>query len=371
MRLYRQKNLFTLLIILLITMLHASVYAEEENEESIDISELNQEQRQELGIEVSTVKKEQLVSQLIAPGEVRINIYHSSQISTRISAQIIKRYARMGDEVKTGQALINLSSVQMADAQGDLFIADKEWQRVKKLGRKVVSEQRYIKAQVTRQQAYAKVLAYGMTQSQVNTLLKSNNASNATGNFDLLSIQNGMVISDNFVPGQVVQPGDVLMEISDESRLWVQTRINPEDVARVKTGALADIFVTDREILKGKVIQIHHKIDEATRTLPVRIEVDNKRGLLHPGQFVKTALQVSTGKKVVAVPVSSVVLLQGNQVVFQLKNNRLDVQFVETGEVRDNWVEIKSGLKAGDQIVTKGMFLLKSFMLKSQIGDSD
>ncbi len=371
MKLYKQKNGFTLLTILLITMLHTSVYAEEEDEESIDITELTQEQRQELGIEVSTVKKEQLVSQLIAPGEVRINIYHSSQISTRISAQILKRYVKMGDKVNTGQPLVNLSSVQMADAQGDLFIADREWQRVKKLGRKVVSEQRYITAQVTRQQAYAKVLAYGMTESQVNTLLKSNNASNATGNFDLLSIQNGIVISDNFVPGQVVQPGEVLMEISDESRLWVQTRINPEDVARVKTGTLADIFITDKTILKGRVIQKHHKINEATRTLPVRIEVDNTQGLLHPGQFVKTALQVSTGKQVVAVPVSSVVLLQGNQVVFQLKNNRLDVQFVETGEVRDNWVEIKSGLKAGDQIVTKGMFLLKSFMLKSQIGDSD
>ncbi len=360
-----------LLFIAILILMHTNALAEEENKESIDISELTQEQRQEMGIEVSRVKKEQLVGQLIAPGEVRINIYKSSQISTRISAQIIKRHARMGDIVTPGQSLISLSSVQMADAQGQLFLADKEWQRVRKLGRKVVSEQRYIKVQVTRQQAYARVLAYGMTKSQVNALLKSNNASNATGNFDLLSIQKGLIISDDFIIGQVVQPGQILMEISDESTLWVETRINPEDVSEIKIGTPADIYITDKQIIKGRVIQLHHKMDETTRTLAVRIEVDNTRRLLHPGQFVKTALKVSSGREVLAVPVSSVVLLQGNQVVFELKDDKLEVQFVEPGEVRGNRVEIKSGLNVGDQIVTRGMFLLKSFLLKSQIGDSD
>ncbi len=371
MKLFKQQKYISFILILLMAVIQTTAIAEEEGEESIDISELTQKQRQEMGIEVAEVKKEQLVTQLIAPGEVRINDYRSSQISTRISAQIIQRYARMGDQVLPGQRLISLSSVQMAEAQGELFIADREWQRVKSLGRKVVSEQRYIKAQVTRQQAYAKVLAYGMTESQVISLLKKNNASSATGNFDLLSIQKGLIISDNFIIGQVVQAGEVLMEISDESTLWVETRINPENITDIHIGTPAVVYITDKKIVKGKVIQIHHKIDETTRTLAVRIEVNNKQDILHTGQFVKTALQVSSGKKVVAVPVSSVVLLQGNEVVFELKNGKLEAQFVDIGEVRGDWVEIKAGLKAGDQVVIRGMFLLKSFMLKSQIGDSD
>lgn len=359
------------IILVLLFVFNTTSYAEEENEESIDISELTQQQRQEMGIRISPIKNEQLTGRLIAPGEVRMNDYKSSQIATRISAQIITRHAKMGDTVTTGQRLLTLSSVEMAEAQGQLFIADREWQRVRKLGRKVVSEQRYIKAQVTRQQAYAKVLAYGMTQSQANSLLKKNNASNATGTFDLLSAQDGLVISDQFIVGQVVESGQLLMEISDESVLWVETQINPDDVNQIKVGTLAEIYLSKTTMLKGSVIQMHHRMDETTRTLSVRIEVNNKQGLLHPGQFVKTALQISSGHSVVAVPTSSVLLLQGNTIVFQLKENKLNSQLVEIGEARGDWTEIKAGLEVNDEVVTKGMFLLKSLMLKSQIGDSD
>ncbi len=343
----------------------------EENEEPQDISRLTQQERQELGIKTAVVTQRQLTQRLIAPGEVIMNAYRSSQVTTRISAQIIKRHARMGDKVVVGQKLLTLSSVAMAEAQGKLFIADREWRRVKKLGRKVVSEQRYIKAQVSRQQAYARVLAYGMTAAQANNLLLKNNASEATGTFNLLSTQDGTIISDNFITGQVVAAGQVLMEITDEAIIWVESRINPEDVATIKTGSEAEIYVTSEKILTGKVVQIHHRMDEITRTLAVRIAVNNAQQLLHPGQFVKTALYVAEGTEVVAVPTASVVLLQGNAIVFQLLDNKLRPQLVEPGEIRGDWTAIKNGLKADDIVVTQGMFLLKSLLLKSQIGDAD
>ncbi|VAW53302.1 hypothetical protein MNBD_GAMMA07-2360, partial [hydrothermal vent metagenome] len=71
------------------------------------------------------------------------------------------------------------------------------------------------------------------------------------------------------------------------------------------------------------------------------------------------------------VPKSAVTLLQGEEVVFMLNDKELYPQLVETGGIRNDWIEIKNGLKKGDKVVTEGMFLLKSLLLKSQIGDAD
>lgn len=360
---------FTPLLILLLLASGPACAEEEHGANQQGIPQMTAEQRQAMGIVTTPVSSRRLVDEIIAPGEVTLNAYRTSQVTSRISAQVIKRYARMGEQVKSGQKLLRLSSVAMAEAQGQMLIADREWRRVNKLGRKVVSGRRYIDAQVKRQEAYAKVLAYGMTNSQISALLKQNDASKATGAFDLLSPQDGTVISDSFLLGQVVKSGQLLMEISDETLLWVETQINPADVINIKPNATVRILAGGSKWLNGKVVQIHRRIDETTRTLPVRIQVDNKQGLLRPGQFVKTALQTETSEQVIAVPTDTVTLLHGDQVVFLLEGDELHPQLVETGRVRDGWIGIKKGLKQGDKIVTKGMFLLKSLLLKSQIGD--
>ena len=180
---------------------------EEEHEEEGGIPAMTLAQRQALGILTQVVGAQRLADEVVVPGEVTVNRYLTTEVTPRISAQITRRHARMGEQVKKGQKLVTLSSVEMAEAQGQLLIADREWQRVKKLGRQVVSEQRYVEAQVARQQAYAKVLAFGMTDAQVKALLKQGDVSRATGTFDLLSPQAGTVLSDDFVIGRVVEPG--------------------------------------------------------------------------------------------------------------------------------------------------------------------
>ena len=367
----KKKYIAHCLILVVSLWTGGAAFAEEGEDEDRGIPEMTAEQRQQMGIVSAPVEARKLSREIIAPAEVTVNMYRSSQVTTRIRAQVIKRYARMGDRVKAGQKLLTLSSVDMAEAQSQLLVADREWQRVKKLGRGVVSERRYIEAQVNRQQAYARALAYGITESQINTLLEQGDASKATGMFNLLSTQSGTVISDTFVLGQVVEPGQLLMEISDESVLWVESQIDPADVVDIKPGIPARIKLAADQWLDGKVIQLHRRIDETTRTLPVRIEVNNQRDLLRPGQFVKVALQTATGDEVLAVPKSALSLLHGEQVVFRLEGNELYPQLVETGARRDDWIEIKNGLKKGDEIVIRGMFLLKSLLLKSQIGDTD
>lgn len=326
-------------------------------------------ERRAQGIETAPVERRSLADTVTAPGEVRMNAYRTAQVTPRINAQVVARHARLGDRVQTGQPLVTLSGVTMAEAQGALIEADREWQRVKVLGRDVVSDKRYVAAQVARQRAYAAVLAYGMTESQVERLLADGDASRATGDFQLLSPRDGTVIRDDFVLGEVVEPGRVLFEVSDESVLWVEARLQPEHAAEVRVGTAARVSRDGKEWLDGRMVQIHHQLDEATRTRGVRIEVVNRGDRLHAGDYVDAAVTTGEGAPVVAVPEAAVLIVEGAPTVFRLEGDELHPRPVETGPTRAGWTEVRAGLAAGDEVVTRGAFLLKSLLLKSQMGE--
>ncbi|MCY4496583.1 MAG: efflux RND transporter periplasmic adaptor subunit, partial [Rhodospirillaceae bacterium] len=138
---------------------------------------LSPSQQQAAGIRSEIVQPRRLEVALRAPGEVRLNAYATFRVTPRIRAQVLERPAVLGDTIAAGQPLVTLSSVEMAEAQGTLLVADREWIRVRDLGREVVSDRRYIEAQVTAEQARARVLAFGMVEQQLQSLVDSGDAS--------------------------------------------------------------------------------------------------------------------------------------------------------------------------------------------------
>ncbi|MDX2456999.1 MAG: efflux RND transporter periplasmic adaptor subunit, partial [Gammaproteobacteria bacterium] len=277
---------------------HESGQGEEHEGSSVH---LTPEQQEMAGVVIEVLRPRDIVTELRAPGEIQLNAYATTRVSPRVAAQILERLARLGDEIEKGQALVVLSSVEMAQAQGDLLVAEHEWGRVSKLGRDVVSEQRYTEARVAREQALALVRAYGMTEVEIRQLLASGNAELADGRFQLLAPQHGTMIRDNFIVGELVEPGRVLFEISDESVLWVEARLTPDEAAQIQVNARATMMIHDRQV-EGRVTQVHHALDEDTRTLGVRIEVPNPDDRLHPGLFVEARIEGTSSEGVLAVP---------------------------------------------------------------------
>lgn len=332
---------------------------------------LNAKQQAALGIEVAPAVRRSLPVEVTAPGEVEVNLYRTAQATPRIAAQVVARHVQMGQIVQKGEPLVTLSSVAMAEAQGALVESDREWERVRKLGRDVVSDKRYVAAEVARQQAYARALAYGMTPGQVERLLLQGDASRATGEFDLLAPQRGLVYDDDFTLGELIEPGRVLVRLTDESTLWVEAKLDPADAAAVELGNPARIGVNGEGEFSGKVIQFHYHLDKASRTLVVRIEVQNVHDALHPGQFVDVAIDTGASRPVLAVPREAVLLMQGGPAVFKLEGDDFKPLAVQTGVTRGGWTEITAGLSEGEQVAIKGAFTLKSLALKSQIGDAD
>lgn len=329
------------------------------------VVELNAQQMQTAGVETVTVQPAPVADILIAPGEVMLNAYRTTRITPRIEAQIVKRHARLGDHVSVGDPLVTLSSVELAEAQGQLLVSDREWKRVKKLGRQVVSERRYIEAQVARQQAFAKVLAYGMTREQIQALLRQGDASRANGELELLSTQEGTVIEDNFIVGELAEPGRILFTITDESTLWVDARLNAEDANHVTVGSAARIRI-GKQWLNGTVIQTRHALDESTRTLSVRLEVANPDDQLHPGQFVTVEIQSSDTETAIAVPVAAVLRSPDGdwQVFIEEKPGRFEPREVEVLRTVGDRLVVE-GLKKGERIVSKGAFFIQSEIAKS------
>lgn len=321
------------------------------------------------GITISTAAVRTVTDQVRAPGEVKVDAYSTALVSPRVASQVVARKVKLGDVVKAGQPLVVLSSVDVAETQGQLIVASQDWARVASLGPQAVSARRYNEALVQRDQAKAKLKAYGMSEGQINALIKRGSAA-ADGSFELLAPQDGRVTTDSFVVGERIEPGRTLFTLVAESSVWVEARLAPGLAEQAQPGAAVTVVAHGSE-LAGRVIQRSHQTDEKTRTVDVRIQVPNEKDLLHPGELVETRIAVTGQTPQLAVPAEAVVLLQNQSTVFVqgAKVGQFEPVAVEVGDTRDGWTEVTQGLKAGTRYVSKGAFVLKARILRSQLGE--
>lgn len=324
--------------------------------------------QKQLGIEIASVEPRVLQDEIKAPGEVKANAYATSLVSPRIPAQVVRRHKKLGDEVRNGEALVTLSSVEVAEAQGNYIVAEREWQRVQALGAEAVSAKRFTESQVGRDQARAKLRAYGVGDGEIAALLKQG-SSRANGEFSLTASQAGRLTSDDFIVGERVEPGKVLFTVVDESIVWIEAQLAPSVAERVVVDAPVRV-VAHNQTLDGKVVQLSHQTQEGSRTTPARIEVANDADFLHKGEFVDTYISTASTTPRLAVPTEAIVQLQGQPTVFVTRGNgRFETQPITLGEVRGDYTVVVTGLEAGTPVAIRGAYALKARLLKAQLGE--
>lgn len=361
-----------LYLILMVGSLSSIAYAEEaaKNSAEQNMVVLDPNSLEKAGIKVTTLEPKVLSYLISAPGEVTPNANLTSKITTRVAAQIIQRYVQEGQHVKMGQALIDLSSVDMAKTQGELLLAIQEWERVKSLGKDAISAKRYSEAQVAYQNAYSTALAYGMTENEIQELIRKQKPSQAKGDFKLLAPRNGTIFNLNATEGELVEPGRILMQVVEEKIVWVDAKLSPDLVRPVKIGDVARLVVNGHS-LKGLIIQVHHQLNETTRTRSITIEVDNLDDLLHPGQFVNVQIESGKTAPILALPIEAVVrTADGDWAIFVEKEpgkfQQVEVKVVDN---LDNQSVIE-GVTAGTRVVTQGAFFIHAELNKKGF-DSD
>jgi RND family efflux transporter MFP subunit len=332
---------------------------EEEHEEGITI---DPKKMSLANIKVESVKPEYQFSTVYAPGEIKANGYKSYVVSPRTESVIISRHAALGEHVEIGQKLVTLFSEAMAQAQADYLIASTEWQRIKKLGNKTVSESRLLQAETTYNASYGKLIALGLTEKAIKSI--SNKDIKAFGQYTLTAQREGVVLQDDFIQGQRVDAGDTVMLLADEKQLWVEAKVSPNKKLNLSIDSPA-VLKLEGQSYNAKVIQEAHTIDPITRTRIIRLGVENSDDNLHSGMFVKVYFQFATKQKVMAVPEEALIRsADGDWTVFVEDHpGEFKAVEVELGRALGGFREI-IGLNSGTRIVTKGAFFVASEIAK-------
>ena len=171
--------------------------------------------------------------------------------------------------------------------------------------------------------------------------------------------------------GELASPSEPLFRVADLSRVWIQADLPESALAKVRIGANAKVTVPayPNEVFGGHVGHIGASLAKDTRTVAARIEVANADGRLKPEMFATATIEVAGDKReAISLPDPAIVLMDGKPTVFVYAQGAYEAREVEPGERVGGRTVLKSGLMAGDQVVTSGTYALKARKLKSQLG---
>ncbi|MBX3160481.1 MAG: efflux RND transporter periplasmic adaptor subunit [Deltaproteobacteria bacterium] len=303
--------------------------------------------------------------------ELRVNQDAYAEVASPSQARVARVLARAGDEVVRDQPLVELASGDLAKARAELQAADarlalarQALERKERLhADRLVAEREVIEARaaVTEAEA-ARTVALG-------TLAPFAGAA-AAGGLTLRAPIAGTVIDRDVVLGQLVDPSKTLFKIGDLRMLWLVAHVFERDAVRVQVGATgtATFAALPGKTVMGKITWVGRVVETASRTVPVRLEVANVDGTLRPGMSATVSLPVGEpGGRVVAVPIAAVQRLEDRWCVFLARSaGTYEVRPVGRGRDLGGEVEIVSGLRAGEEVVVDGAFLLKAEVEKSR-----
>lgn len=186
----------------------------------------------------------------------------------------------------------------------------------------------------------------------------------------------GLVAGVYAEPGARLDPAVPVFTLADNTRLYCGLDVREKDISRVKKGQPVEIrlLAADGEIFRGAVTYISPRVDENTRTIKVRAEVENPAGSIRFGMFATGRILAPAGRPALAVPESAVREAEGRLEVFVPAGpGAFAPRAVVTGRRAGGYVEILSGLKAGEAVAASGSFILKSELAREamQEGDAD
>jgi RND family efflux transporter MFP subunit len=162
-----------------------------------------------------------------------------------------------------------------------------------------------------------------------------------------------------------------LFELADLSTVWVLADIYEKDLPQVHAGMKAQVEVTAYpDSFAGTISTIYNVLDEKTRTVKARVEVQNRSGKLKPEMFCSVMIQTQFGKETIKIPASALLGETEKHFVFIAVNDTtFEKRDIRTGVETRNFAEVLDGLLIGEQLVVKGGFFLKSELAKETFGE--
>jgi cobalt-zinc-cadmium efflux system membrane fusion protein len=335
----------------------------------------------DLRITLDAVESRPGGEQITLLGELGVDQRAYAEVGVPVQARVTRLLASAGEVVRAGQTLAELTSPELGQARAEylsaearVMLADAALDRKRSLAaEKIVPVREVQEAESQAADARAALRTARAAIGAFAVELPSSDTAEANAStFALRSPVSGSVIERRAVVGQMLDPSAPAFRIGDLSTLWLTVHAFERDAVRIQNGADARIVfpaLPGRDF-QGKVALAGQAVESESRTVPIRIDVENTSGTLRPGMSATVVLPVgASGTPILSVPVAAVQRVRNDWCVFLPKGEgSFEIRRIGRGRDLAGEVEILSGLRAGEQIVVDGAFLLKA---QAERGEAD
>jgi cobalt-zinc-cadmium efflux system membrane fusion protein len=390
-------KLVTLLLILCVTLAACGRKAAEpaaapaakaekpgEHEEDPNTVEVDEGMMRDLRITTRPVESRPGGERVVLLGGLAVDERAYAEVSVPVAARVTRLLVNAGDSVKRGQGLAELTSPELGRERAEflsnsarLKLAEAALERKRALAAEKIAPLREVQeAESAVAEARASLRASRAAIAAFGVEPPADDGETATSStFVITSPVAGAVIERSAVVGQMLDPARPAFRIGNLSTLWLTVHAFERDAVRIKPGTSARLAFSalPGQDFDGRVAQVGRQVEQESRTIPIRIDVRNTGGLLRPGMSASAALPIGdSGAPVLAVPVASVQRVRNEWSVFIPKDeHHFEIRRIGRGRDLAGEVEILSGLKAGEQVVVDGAFLLKAQAEKGGAGHDD
>jgi cobalt-zinc-cadmium efflux system membrane fusion protein len=355
------------------------------------------------GVKLAAVTEAPVTQTVAANGEIGYDRRLIAQVNARASGTAWRIAKDLGQPVKKGELLMLVESADVGRAKAELLqAAAAVHARAAAATRSQASTEAGFRTGADLQEAHAalkeaQVRLYNARQSLIalGLPLTAEQTSNPTEqalqllglpegvaselnrdatSANLLPVfapQDGIITARNVVQGESIESNKSLFTIIDTSKLWLTIDLPAEQAAQVRLGDLARFHTESDPSLSvtGKIDWINTAIDDQTRTLKVRAQVENPDGRLRANLFGRAEITIRQTPRAVVVPDQAVLWEGCCFVVFvRLSDTIFQTRKVRIGARADGMTEIMVGVLPGEVVASAGSHVLTSEILKSSLG---
>lgn len=332
-------------------------------------------------LSIEEINKSEVKETLGLSARIELDQSRVARIGATVTGRVTEIAAMLGQQVKKAEKLALLNSTQLGQAQSEYLKASsqvnlrrvtvKRAERLLESG--VIAEAEYqerqavlTEAEVDLRAAHDQLQVMGMSEAELSRLAKQRNIHSFS---EITSSIAGIVIERNIAVGQVVQPTDSLYTVADLSRLWLVAEIPEQQAfwARVGDQVHAEVPALPDHEVSGKLIYVADLVNPETRTVTVRMELDNTQHQFKP-QMLATLKISKPGTDALVLASEAVVRENDKDHVFvEIEPGKFQLRPVQLGREEARKRPILAGLKMGDRVVVKGAFHLNNERLRSTL----
>lgn len=320
-------------------------------------------------IKIDTVIEKPVSGELTLSAKISADENKILQIYPTLSGYAEQIKVQLGDYVNQGQLLAVIHSgeiagyeKQLSDAQSNLNVAEKQLQVEQDLYRSKLSIERNVS------DAQGEV---NKAQSEINQLknLFQIYRKGKGDTYNIIAPISGYVIQKNINNGMEIRNDNnqSLFTISEINDVWVIANVFETDIPKVKEDYDAEVTAISypNRVFQGKIDRVYNFLDPETKTMQVRIRINNNNGLLKPEMFASVKIYYPGNGSMLAIPSSALIFDNNAYHVLVFKNSgNIIIRDVQPGEALGGITYIKDGLQPGERIISHNQLLIYNALLQ-------